>query len=384
MNKIKESITCPNCGNVNEHGGYCEYCGSPLNVEHDITPKCQEEVNETKDANTSTEHNTYSLKKEEHNGVQSMYTEPYELPNGKGDLCIKLDQTSKGNTRIYLCISQIMKERYEVLEISSTFWSHEIVSSHFFEVKSGLEEEFAKERFLYRRPSILYLTVGNETVKIRPKKVKAESLIENYEARDFSYKTQREVWNVCYPIDVYILKKLCENDFERIDIKAPIWMGGGSHLKSSQGGYSVNVSLQTDARFLYNYVFDSNMYKDTLLSYKENGNTLKEKYIESAKIEKYSQQVLFEGTREYNKRLAANIYYIALLVAALILHIIIASMLERDVTILWLLGYSALLLIGAVSKTYFRRVYDKIFYAWGWGTIICAIYSLWIQIFSGH
>ena len=172
--------------------------------------------------------------------------------------------------------------------------------------------------------------------------------------------------------------------FERIDIKAPIWMGGGSHLKSSQGGYSVNVSLQTDARFLYNYVFDSNMYKDTLLSYKENGNTLKEKYIESAKIEKYSQQVLFEGTREYNKRLAANIYYIALLVAALILHIIIASMLERDVTILWLLGYSALLLIGAVSKTYFRRVYDKIFYAWAWGTIICAIYSLWIQIFSGH
>ena len=59
-------------------------------------------------------------------------------------------------------------------------------------------------------------------------------------------------------------------------------------------------------------------------------------------------------------------------------------MLERDVMFLWLLGYGALLLIGAVSKTYFRRVYDKIFYAWGWGTIICAIYSLCIQIFSGH
>ena len=335
-----------------------------LNVEHEINPECQEEINDTKDTSTSTEHHTYSLKKEEHNGVQSMYTEPYELPNGKGDLCIKLDQTSKGKTRIYLCISQIMKERDEALEFSSPIYTETNSGFNNILVKRKLEELLAKDIFLYRRPSTLHLTIGNETIKIRPEQVKAESKIWTYAQVEYSFKAQREVWNVCYPIDVSILKKLCENDFERIDIKAPIWMGGGSHLKSSQGGYSVNVSLQTDARFLYNYVFDSNMYKDTLLSYKENGNTLKEKYIESAKIEKYSQQVLFEGTREYNKRLAANIYYIALLVAALILHIIIASMLERDVTILWLLGYSALLLIGAVSKTYFRRVYDKIFYAW--------------------
>lgn len=382
MNKIKESITCPSCGNVNEHGGFCEYCGSPLNVEHEINPECQEEINDTKDTSTSTEHHTYSLKKEEHNGVQSMYTEPYELPNGKGDLCIKLDQTSKGKTRIYLCISEIMKERYEVLEMSSpvgpAFSSDNILA------KKEFEELPVKEIFLYRRPSTLHLTIGNETFKIRPKQVKAESKIWTYANEDYSFKAKGEVWNVCYPIDVYILKKLCENDFERIDIKAPIWMGGESHLTSSQGGYSVNVSLQTDARFLYNYVFDRNKYKDTLLSYEKNGNTLKEKYIESAKEKKYWWQDLFEGTREYmreyNKRLAANIYYIALLVVALILLFTISSMLERDVTLLWLLGYGSLLLIGIVSKMYSRRVYDKIFYAWCWGTIICAICSLCIQI----
>ncbi len=171
-------------------------------------------------------HNTYSFRREEHNGVQSIYTEPYELPDGRGELYIKLNQTSKGDIHIFICITKIMKERYAVLEMSSTdsFLKHKLESKYYY-CKSFLEDRINRDNYLYCRPSVLHLKIGNETIKIRSKKVNAESMIEKHGSHKLLYKTQREVWNVCFPIDVDILKKLCESNFEEIDIKAPFGWG---------------------------------------------------------------------------------------------------------------------------------------------------------------